>query len=108
PPRTLWEGFTLPPRPPCWAGGACHRPGPSPGGGVHTPRPPTPHGSRGRQADGELGAAADLALDVDGAPVGLDDLARRRQAEAGAARPGGVEGAERLGAHLGPHALAGA
>ena len=36
----------------------------------------------GRQADGELGAAAGFALHVDGAAVGLDDLPRRRQPQA--------------------------
>src|SRR5262249_15781050 len=49
---------------------------------------------RQRQADEELGAAADLAGDVHGPGVRLDDLLRDRHAEAGALLLGGEEGIE--------------
>src|SRR6185295_2813273 len=50
-----------------------------------------PTSRRQRQGDRELGAAAGLADDVDGALVRLDDLARDRHAEPGALVLGGEE-----------------
>src|SRR5947209_12593522 len=47
-----------------------------------------------RQADGEAGAAAEGALQLDGAVVRLDDLARRRQAQSRPPLARREEGAE--------------
>ena len=55
----------------------------------------------------EAGAAAGALADVDAAAVRLDDLARDREAEAGAARRGGEERLEDARAQLGRHARAG-
>ncbi len=50
-----------------------------------------------RQPQRKLGALPRFALDPDRAAVGFDDLAGRRQAEAGATGAGGVEGVEDAG-----------
>src|SRR5262249_41748216 len=59
-----------------------------------------------RKADGELGAATDLALHVDGAAVRLDDFARRCQAQSGAALARREKRTKYLGRHVRRHSSA--
>ena len=60
-----------------------------------------------REPDGELRPLAGLALHLDRAAVGLDDLAGRRQSQAAPRRPGRKEGVEDPGANLLGHSHAG-